>query len=152
MYLGTVSRFSFIPWNLELPNVSTPYEIMTCGHPTSIIDPLGNTLGNVDYNQYGGPTTMTTAQGGNATVQYDPVTFMPLSASDILGSLGGYTWTPQGNPDTYTDQYGQPTNYTYTPQGYVDTKIDPLLHKTHYVYDEFGRVTDMTVALSLIHI
>lgn len=116
------------------------------GHPTSIIDPLFKTLGTVGYNQYGGPTTMTTAQGGEATVQYDPVTFMPLSASDNLGTLGGYTWTEHGNPETYTDQYGETTSYTYTPQGYVETKTDPLGHVTHYAYDLFGRVTEMTIA------
>ncbi len=44
--------------------------------PTSIINPLNHTLGDVDYNPYGGPTTMNTAQGGNATVQYDPVTLL----------------------------------------------------------------------------
>jgi RHS repeat-associated protein/CSLREA domain-containing protein len=116
------------------------------GHPTSIIDPLENTLGAVEYNQYGGPTTLSTIQGGNATVQYDPVTFMPLSASDDLGSLGGYTWTAQGNPDTYTDQYGETSQFTYTAQGYVETQTDPLGHVTHYAYDEFGRVTDVTSA------
>ena len=124
----------------------TQFTYNTDGHPTSIIDPLEKTLGSVQYNKYGGPTTMTTAQGGDATVEYDPLTFMPLSASDNLGSLGGYTWTPQGNPETYTDQYGETTGYTYTPQGYVEVKIDPLGHKTHYSYDEFGRVTDVTVA------
>lgn len=116
------------------------------GHPTSIIDPLNKTLGTVAYNKYGGPTTMTTAQGGDATVQYDPVTFMPVSASDNLGALGGYTWTEHGNPENYTDQYGETTSYTYTPQGYVETQTDPLGHVTHYAYDLFGRVTDMTIA------
>ncbi|RPJ26712.1 MAG: hypothetical protein EHM33_10590 [Chloroflexi bacterium] len=116
------------------------------GHRTSIIDPLDKTLGTVAYNKYGGPATMTTAQGGEATIQYDPVTFMPISASDNLGALGGYTWTVQGSPETYTDQYGETTSYTYTPQGYVETKTDPLGHVTHYAYDLFGRVTDMTTA------
>lgn len=116
------------------------------GHPTSIIDPLDKPLGTVEYNQYGGPTTMTTIQGGEATVQYDPTTFMPVAASDNLGTLGGYTWTAQGNPETYTDQYGETTSYTYTPQGYVETKTDPLGHVTHYAYDLFRRVTDLTIA------
>ncbi len=124
----------------------TKFTYNSNGHPTSIIDPLNKTLGTVAYNKYGGPTTVTTAQGGNATVQYDPVTFMPVSASDNLGALGGYTWTAQGKPETYTDQYGETTSYTYTPQGYVETKADPLGHVTHYAYDLFGRVTDMTSA------
>ncbi len=138
--------------NHKLTNVQDPlthetrFTYNSDGHPTSIIDPLDNTLGTVEYNKYGGPTTMTTAQGGDATVQYDPETFMPLSASDNLGSLGGYTWTEHGNPETYTDQYGETTRYTYTPQGYVETKTDPLGHVMHYAYDLFGHVTDMTVA------
>ncbi len=138
--------------NHKLTNVQDPlthetrFTYNSDGHPTSIIDPLDNTLGTVEYNKYGGPTTMTTIQGGDATVQYDPETFMPLAASDDLGSLGGYTWTEHGSPETYTDQYGEVTHYTYTPQGYVETKTDPLGHVTHYAYDLFGHVTDMTVA------
>ncbi|HEU0293222.1 MAG TPA: CSLREA domain-containing protein, partial [Anaerolineales bacterium] len=129
----------------------TEYSYNEDGHPTSITDPLDHVLGEVDYNQYGGPTTLSTAQGGNAAVQYDPVTFMPLSASDTLGSLGGYTWTPQGNPATYTDQYGETTIYnTYTPQGYLELKTDPLGHQTHYTYDEFGRVTDIITAYNTV--
>ncbi len=150
--LGATTLYDYDPTTNKLIKVTDPlthatqYTYNTDGHPTSIIDPLNHTLGTVQYNKYGGPTTLTTAQGGNAIVQYDLVTFMPLSASDSMGSLGAYHWTPQGNPDIYTDQYGQPTNYTYTAQGYVETKTDALTHVTHYAYDAFGRVTDIITA------
>ena len=55
------------------------------GHPTSIIDPSDKTLGTVEYNQYGGPTTLTTAQGGDATVQYDPVDLYAALCQRRLG-------------------------------------------------------------------
>jgi RHS repeat-associated protein len=125
----------------------TKYAYNSDGHPISIIDPLQNTIASAQYNKYGGPTSLTSsAPGGSTTIAYDPVTFMPLSASDDLGFLGSYTWTDHGNPETMTNSAGETTSYTYTPQGYVETVTDPLGHITHYVYDLFGRVTDMTVA------
>jgi len=132
--LGNETIYTYDPANHNLIKVRDPllhevqYTYNPDGHPTSIIDPLTKTLGTVDYNQYGGPTTLSTIQGGNAMVTYDPVTFMPMSASDDLGSLGSYTWTSQGNPDTFTNQYGETTRYKYTDEGYLEYQIDPLEH------------------------
>ncbi len=118
------------------------------GHTTSIIDPLDTTLASAEYNQYGSPTTLRTVQGGNSAITstYDPETFMLRTVSDDMGLLGGYTWTPQGNPQSFTNQYGETTGYTYTAEGYLETETDPLGHVTRYVYDAFGRVTEKKVA------
>lgn len=119
------------------------------GHTTSIIDPLDITLASTDYNQYGSPTTLHTAQGGDdypITSTYEEGTFRLQSMSDSYGSLGSYTWWDDGNPKTFTNQYGETTNYTYTSQGYLETETDPLGQVTRYRYDNFGRVTETIVA------
>jgi len=122
------------------------------GHPTSIIDPLERTLASAQYNKYGSPTTLTTAQGGDddITSTYDPDTFMLLSVSDSLGALGSYTWWPEGNPKTFTNQYGETTNYTYTAEGYLETETDPLGHVTRYTYNKFGQVKEMKAAFGTL--
>ena len=122
------------------------------GHTTSITDPLDITLASTDYNQYGSPTTLRTAQGGDdypISSTYEQGTFRLSSMSDSYGSLGSYTWWDDGNPKTFTNQYGETTNYTYTAQGHLETETDPLGQVTRYRYDDFGRVTEMKQAYGL---
>jgi YD repeat-containing protein len=151
--LGHETIYGYDPANHNLTSISdmvdsqprtTQYTYNADGHPTTIIDPLGKTLGTVAYNQYGGPCAATIQAATPRSV--DPVTFMPESAVDVR--LSSYTWLPQdkGNPTTFTNQYGQTTNYFYTAQGYLEREEDPLGHKTFYTYNDFGQVKDMTVA------
>jgi RHS repeat-associated protein len=109
------------------------------GQRTTVIDPRGVPLITAEYNQFGGPTDLTDALDRTTSITYDATTFMPLSASDSLGSLGAFAWDAQGNPETRTDAEGADTNFTYDAYGNVTEVEDPLLRTTSATYDTLGR-------------
>jgi len=126
---------------------TTTYTYNENGHRTSVTNPLGITTTAVDYNSYGGPTTITNALGHITTIEYAPITSMPLSAGDSLGTLGGYTWDSHGNPLTYRDGNDELTSYTYDAYGNVLTETNPLGGTTSFTYDLLGRGLTATNAL-----
>ena len=123
---------------------TTTYTYNGNGQRTSVTDALGNNLIAASYNEFGGPTLMVDALGQQRSIGYDPNTFMPLSASDSLGSLGSYTWDSRGNPLTRADANGQTTGFTYDPYGNVASQTDALGRTWNFTYDTLGRRTTST--------
>jgi len=142
------------------------------GNTTSITNPLGVTAVEMVYNQYGGILNFQDSLGKNINISYDPVTFLPSASADVVGSLGSYTWTEQGNPATFTDgdgnvvsyqydQYGnltqitdaegQTVSITYDLMGRRLTETDQLGNVSSYGYDALGRlITEIDAAGNLI--
>ncbi|MCD4686238.1 MAG: Ig-like domain-containing protein [Anaerolineae bacterium] len=146
-------------------NFVTLYGYNPDGHRESVINPAGIEVFHAQYNQYGGPTQITTATGNTITVGYN-ANYMPESANDAFGLVGGYTWDTHGNPIERTDANGNTTELVYDPYGNVTQTISPIPgqvtfseydlmgrriattdargNQTSYVYDALGRVEQIT--------
>jgi YD repeat-containing protein len=151
--LGRTTTFTYDGSNNLLTRTddlgnTTTFTYSVRGFRTSVTDANNITLATVDYNDFGGPTRLADANGFARTVGYDPVTFMPLSASDSLGTLGSYTWNAQGSPLTRANGSGETTTYTYDAAGHPLTETDSLTRTTTMTYDTLGRMLTRTNALS----
>jgi len=119
------------------------YSYNADGHRTSVTDANGTVLITAQYNQYGGPTRLVDALGEPRDIGYDPVTFLPVSASDSLGSLGAYTWNANGQPLTRADANGSVATYTYDVYGNLTSQTDALGRTVQYEYNTLGQRTAM---------
>jgi RHS repeat-associated protein len=150
--LGRVTSYTYDANNNRTSETNalgetTSYTYNEGGQRTSVTNPLDITMITVTYNQYGGPTAVEDALGHIATVDYDPTTYMPLSASDSLGMLGEFTWDSRGNPLTYRNGNGEVSSYTYDAYGNVLSETDYLGHTTNFTYDLLGHRLTTTNAL-----
>jgi RHS repeat-associated protein len=150
--LGRVTTYSYDANKNLLTETNDLGETITYtyndkGRRTSVTDALGNTIITATYNTYSLPTTLTDALGQSRTIDYDPFTYMPVGASDSLGTLGTYTWDSKGSPLTRTDGAGGTYSFTYDAYGNVLTQTDPLGRTTSFTYDTFGRRLSQTDAL-----
>lgn len=130
--------------------LTTRYDYNEDGHRIIVIDPREETVMTIEYNQYGGPTMITNADTPPLEVEiaYDPITFMPTGAVDNSGDLGSYTWTDNGNPESFTDENGITRTFAYDIYGNkISETLDPagLERIIEYEYDLFGRVTRTVV-------
>ncbi len=147
--LGRENRFGYDSSNNQLYRINgegerTDFTYDARGNRITVTLP-GDTqpLVRVAYNEVGAPNRLTDALGYIRTIGYDSNTFMPLMASDVMGTMGSYTWNPQGSPLTRTNGDGDVTTYTYDPNGNVTSETLNGT-RTEYTYDLMGRRLSMT--------
>ena len=132
-------------------NFTTKYSYDSDGNRTAVTNAEGVEVISASYNDYGGPTSLTDANGVARNITYNAQA-MPSTATDVLGTIGSYTWTPQGSPATVTDAVGSTTQYAYDAYGNVEYMCDATVdtsttscgsenYSMRYVYDDMGRRT-----------
>ncbi len=137
-------------------NLTATYTYDDKGNRTSVTNPLGVKVIEADYNQYGGPETITgpavqvenvpgvlTTEASTIGVSYSS-SYMPLNITDNLGYVGGYTWDSHGNPLTQKNGNQHATTFVYDAYGNVIEQRDPLGRTTTSTYDTLGRRTSRT--------
>jgi RHS repeat-associated protein len=126
---------------------ATRFEYNAKGQRTSVTDALGNELVSATYNPFGAPTSIQDGLGHTINIGYDSAS-RPTSASDSLGSLGGYAWDARGNPTSVVNGNGDAVHLGYDSFGNVTSLTDPLSNQTSFSYDDLGRRLSETNALT----
>jgi RHS repeat-associated protein len=126
-------------------NHTTTYDYDANGHRTKVIDPLNHTVIELTYNQYGGPTTLKNALGTTWSVGYHS-NFLPQNVTDMIGTVGGYTWNERGSVLTQTDGNGKTSAFEYDQYGNRTKETNPLSESVTMTYDDMGRMLTRTDA------
>jgi len=97
---------------------------------------------------------MTSAVGVTQSVGYPDIdsgdNFLPITVTDGVGYMGGYSFDSKGSVMTRMDGNQKATIFTYDAFGNKTSETDPLLNTTSYQYDNMGRMTAMTDTLGVV--
>ncbi|MFD0404685.1 DUF6531 domain-containing protein [Kitasatospora sp. NPDC127116] len=123
---------------------TTAYAYDPAGNPTSLKDPLGNTI-TTGFDPLNRPTTVTDPLGRKTTTGYDAAGRV-TTVTDPNGAVTTNTWNAAGERTKRTDANGHVTGYAYDQLHRITAVTDPLGRTTRTWYDEEGNRSKTTDA------
>jgi len=115
------------------------------------VDPSGGIVSYSYDGKWNKVTNLTRFLPDNTAVvwqfAYDPNTGRRISATDPLGNVTSYTYTPRGQLATVTVPGNRTSTFVYNAAGDLISATDPLGNERRFGADGAGRTTSATDAL-----